>query len=88
MGRGTRQQVVRHEATGRETWANSHAANDERSGSHGSLIRVEVGNAPAASPRVGGLAPSDVIMRVLSTSKGLPTMEPRAPASDPAVNYQ
>ena len=34
------------------------------------------------------MAPSDVIMRVFSTSNGLPTMEPRAPASDPAVNYQ
>jgi hypothetical protein len=70
------------------THGHSHAANDERSGSHGSLIRLDVGDLPAASPRVGGLAPSDVIMRVLSTSKGLPTMEPKAPASDPAVNYQ
>jgi len=61
---------------------------DKRNGSHASIARVEVGNVPAASPRVGGLAPSDVIMRVLSTSKGLPTMEPKAPASDPAVNYQ
>ena len=31
--------------------------------------------------------PSAVIMRVLSTSKGLPTTEPMAPANDPAVNF-
>ena len=50
--------------------------------------KLQNSNSTDSPPGSLGNSPSAVIILVFRTSKGFPTMDPRAPAREPAANFK